>query len=322
MLRFTLAFALAAPVFAQRGEATARFENYYSFRHPVAWSYSAGKDNGMLFPPSVSASDDDERGEIMVMFTYTAELRDARSSSEVARISGALPPILKKRALGPAPFNAVEGSGWVHGWEVLDDGEVASVIRIYALPLRPGGAALEISTGGLQAAQTWRGHIDRIVATVSSQLPAETSRTASPAARPAAALAPAAPGVAPAASTTPARATAVPPAPVLSAEAAARLVAEWHGRLGGQTWTAPRKTYRLHTAGEFEYESLTVIAGLDDSAARKTADKGVWRIIVDGARPHLELESAAGRKWRVRCELRDAAVLLDGDPVQPAARVP
>ena len=319
MLRFTLAFALAAPVFAQRGEAIVRFENYYSFRHPVAWSYSAGKDNGMLFPPSVSASDDDERGEIMVMFTYTAELRDPRSSSEVARISGALPPILKKRALGPAPFNATEGSGWVHGWEVLDDGEVASVIRIYALPLRPGGAALVISTGGSQAFQTWRGPIDRIVATVSSQLPAETSRTASPAARPAATSAP---GAAPAASMTPARAAAVPPAPVLSAEAAARLVAEWHGRLQGQTWSAPRKTYRLHTAGEFEYESLTVIAGLDDSAARKTADKGVWRIVVDGARPHLELESAAGRKWRVRCELRDAAVLLDGDPVQPAARVP
>lgn len=318
MLRFTLAFALAAPVFAQRGEAIVRFENYYSFRHPVAWSYSAGKDNGLLFPPSVSASDDDERGEIMVMFTYTSELRDPRSSSEVARISGALPPILKKRALGPAPFNATEGSGWVHGWEVLDDGEVASVIRIYALPLRPGGAALVISTGGSQAFQTWRGHIDRIVATVSSQLPAETSRTASPAARPAAASAP---GAAPAASMTPARA-AVPPAPVLSAEAAARLVAEWHGRLQGQTWTAPRKTYRLHTAGEFEYESLTVIAGLDDSAARKTADKGVWRIVVDGARPHLELESAAGRKWRVRCELREGGVVLDGDAVQAASRVP
>ena len=318
MTRLLFALILAAPLVAQRGESTVRFENYYSFRHPVAWSYSPGKDNGLLFPPALSTNDDDERGEVVVMFTYTADLRDPRSSSEVARISGALPPILKKRSQGAAPVNNAEGGGWAHSWEILDDGVVESIIRIYALPLRPGGAALVIATGTPQAFQTWRGPIDRIVASVSSQLPPETSRSA-PSPKPSAAPAAAATQVA---ATVPVSAPVAPPPPALSPEAKARLLEEWRNRLAGKAWTSPRKTYRLGASGEFEYEAVTLIAGLDNSAARKTADKGVWRIVVDAARPHLELESAAGRKWRVRCDLRDNAILLDGDPVQPAAQVP
>ncbi len=313
MTRLLFALLLAAPLVAQRGETTVRFENYYSFRHPVAWSYSAGNDNGLLSPPALSANDDDQRGELMLMFTYVTDVRDPRNSSEVARITGAIPPVIEKRSLGASSVNHADGGGWAHTWEILDDGVVDSMIRIYVLPLRRGGAAVVISTGAPQAFQTWRGSIDRIVASVSSQLSQEGSRSAAspkPSAAPDAAAA------------APVGAPVAPPAPGLGPEARARLLEEWRSRLAGKAWTSPRKTYRLGAGGEFEYEAVTLIAGLDDSAASKTADRGVWRIVVDAARAHLELESAAGRKWRVRCDLRDNAILLDGDPVQAAVQLP
>lgn len=309
-----LSLTLAAQPLARLG----RIGNHFSFRYPATWEFDADATGGSLLPPAfglnpnASGNDDgdDDEGMVVGLF-YVPDLRDEGDPAEVLPRAVGLLTQFPGRTYGrPERTTLGELGGWIHTMRLPEDDEDGERghVRVYVMGLRRGGAALISVTGADQAMRSTRRTVDAIVNSISSQNdtpagPVTSSR--GPATAP--------PPAAPAASPTPARPLSAPPIPRLTPEQEATLTGEWKSMLAGHTWTAGRKVWKLAPDGRYEFESVVLIAGLDESSARRTTDRGQWRIAIRDRQPWLELHSDSGEPTFLACARSGGAILIDGE---------
>ena len=212
------------------------------------------------------------------------------------RATGLLYKMPGKKVGAPARFNGGESGGWIHTMQLdADEGEEGSVTRVYVIGLRSGGSAMLSASAGPAAMRFWRRDLEAIAASVSSQGDG---------------------GPGGAASVRPATAAAVPTRPGVAPQDAAKLVELWKAELSGHTWAARQKTFRLGANGAYEYEAMVVIAGLEESGARKSVSRGAWEVALRDGQPGVALRPTDGGEMWLSLGREGGSVVLDGDTLE------
>lgn len=293
-LLIIIACALSAQSLTQEGRIGSRV----SLRYPESWTFSAGPESGVLqSPPNepdpqfLESNKSTPGGSVSLQLHYTAAVRHQGEPAEVA--AAFFGSAAGARATRPEQTTLGEQGGWIHTLHSPSGGRM----RVYALALRNGGTVLATVSGP-----------DRLLASARPTLEAvlRTLRSVDPSAKDA-----------PAAENTPAPEPPPaprPPARVLPPEQEAKLIQDWQTTLAGHTWTAGRKHWNLAANGQYEFDSVILIAGLDDSAGRRTTDRGQWRITIRDAEPWLELRPERGEPIFIACARSGEAILIDGEP--------
>ncbi len=315
---FILFFAAAAVAAAQ--PRAGQVGNHFSFHYPARWEYSSDGESAMLISPQQPQNKDDDN-QVSIGISFVPRWRDAGNPGEVLpRATGLLYKMPGKKVSAPARFNGSESGGWIHTMQLdADEGEEGSVTRVYVIGLRSGGSAMLSASAGPAAMRYWRRDVEAIAASVSSQLDGGVVGAAGGlgvAGPVGASGAVGAAGTLGAASVQPASAAAVRARPGVAPQDAAKLVETWKAELSGHTWAARQKTFRLGANGAYEYEAMVVIAGLEESGARKSVSRGAWEVAVRDGRPGVALRPADGGEMWLSLGREGGAVVLDGDTLE------